>query len=121
MSTAKDWEDFGVLFHDVGHSLLTRYKGDLEVKLIVQDLETCSSECYTKSGEVLLEDVQLSVNDLKQCTDDANQAIQHISNIQDTIALATLVVQFGNALLTRDTGSIVASFKSLKGALENIS
>jgi len=76
-------------------------------------------ELETHAVGVILDDTQASLNQIKQATKDANQAIKTVNSFKNAITIATSLVTLSASIYAGNIGGIASALQGLLEAVKD--
>jgi hypothetical protein len=72
-----------------------------------------ADELFTQSANLVMDDVQVSLNSINTVTDSILNDYQKLKNVQKAINVASRVIQLASSILSKDTNSIGPAINGL--------
>lgn len=83
------------------------------IKEVQQQQLSYTTEVYTKSALLVMEDVEGSLRKIDQITKDTNKLYEKLTNVQLVIDRATAVLTLAAAIISLDVKGVASSIKNL--------
>ena len=110
--------NFLALAQSVGEYRYTHYSDlspdeNQQLKNYHWSILNCSDDLFTLSANIIIEDVETSLNSISEITNQIKGTYQDLQNVQKAINVATSVVTLGAAIVSKNPQAIADSISGL--------
>jgi ABC-type dipeptide/oligopeptide/nickel transport system ATPase subunit len=85
-----------------------------KISALHHELLDQADEFYTSSAKLVMDDVKVSLEKIKEITSHINESYSKLKKIQKAIDIAAAAVNLGGKLLTKDPAAVIKAIKELE-------